>query len=100
MAAPTRDAIGRAIAMTFGLVGGGAVGFWWQVGSPRGAGCLQAASRTCASVLLACHALRRLVQKKLIEEERAARAIRLKARMERLKVQCIYSEQASRRLSC
>ncbi len=54
MAPPSRDSVGRVVAMMIGLIGGAGVGLY--------------------------------LQSKLIEEERAARAIRLRARMERLKV--------------
>jgi len=53
MAPPNRNAIGRVAFMTFGLLGGGAVGFWMQT--------------------------------KMMDEERAARAIRMKSRLDRLK---------------
>ena len=56
MAPPSRDSVGRVVAMMIGLIGGAGVGLY--------------------------------LQSKLIEEERAARAIRLRARMERLKVLC------------
>ena len=53
MAAPSPDAVGRVVAATVGLLGGGAVGFY--------------------------------LQKKLMDDERAARAVRIKARLERLR---------------
>jgi hypothetical protein len=59
MAPPSRDSVGRVVAMMIGLIGGAGVGLY--------------------------------LQSKLIEEERAARAIRLRARMERLKVLCNFA---------
>jgi hypothetical protein len=84
MAKPSPDSIGRVIAATFGLLGGGAVGFWLQVNPPV------SCCKRCARVDSMC-VCPGFPQKKLMDEERAARDLRIKARMERLRVRsCKY----------
>ncbi len=84
MAPPSSEQVGRVMAAMVGLLGGGAVGFWMQV-----RGCVKRAQISRpppCSASVGDEPSPPCVQKKMIDEERAARTIRLKARLERLKV--------------
>jgi len=96
MAPPNREAIWKVASMTFGLLGGGAVGFWMQASPVRTyTRFLHRALDLLHTHMLTqegdeqcpMHDIRVLLgQTKMMVEERAARAIRMRSRLDRLKV--------------